>query len=128
MLLSENYIQYVKDMAPTSLIDYELISIDDLALLPRKTSLSETSSNGIASHDSGHDSYLDDGIAFRIIFVNHYQNISYQASLILVTRPLCICVKISEFKKQFWSRHQCEERGRKLITYLRNIYITTFDL
>ena len=72
MLLSENYIQYVKDMAPTSFLEYDLISIDDLALLPRKASLSETSSNGIASHDSGHDSYLDDGILFDITFSINY--------------------------------------------------------
>ena len=50
--------------------DYELISIDDLALLPRKASLSETSSNGIASHDSGHDSYLDDGKRLTIITIH----------------------------------------------------------
>jgi len=64
MLLSENYVQYVKEMAPKSFADYELISLDDLALLPRKGSLSETSSNGIGSHDSGHDSYLDDGTGY----------------------------------------------------------------
>lgn len=61
MLLSENYVQYVKENSPVSLSSYEIISIDDLALLPRKVSVSETSSNGVASHDSGHDSYLDDG-------------------------------------------------------------------
>ena len=67
MLLSENYIQYVKDVTTVSVMDYEVISIDDLALLPRKASLSETSSNGIASHDSGHDSYLDDGKVLTLL-------------------------------------------------------------
>ena len=61
MLFTENYLNYVKEVPSDSWMDYEVLSIDDLALLPRKLSFSETSSNGIASHDSGHDSYLEDG-------------------------------------------------------------------
>lgn len=68
MLLSENYIQFVKEVTTSAASEYEVISIDDLALLPRKSSLSETSSNGIGSHDSGHDSYLDDGMFFSFSF------------------------------------------------------------
>ena len=68
MLLSENYLHYVKDIEPRGLADYDVISIEDLALMPRKSSVSDLSSNGIASHDSGHDSYLDDGKKYIFIF------------------------------------------------------------
>ena len=68
MLLSENYLHYVKDIQPRGLSDYDVISVEDLALMPRKSSVSDVSSNGIASHDSGHDSYLDDGKNYSLPF------------------------------------------------------------
>ncbi len=48
--------------------EYDVISDDDLALIPRKASFSDCSSNGIVSQDSGHDSYLEEGEAVFKMF------------------------------------------------------------
>eukprot|EP00794_Sanderia_malayensis_P020451 gene20451-22467_t len=64
MYLSENYLHFVKDLNKNSTDDYDVISVEDLALIPRKTSTSDCSSNGILSQDSGHDSYFDDGTGY----------------------------------------------------------------
>lgn len=64
MFLSENYLSFTRNIGSSSIEDYDVVTIDDLSLIPRKASVSDSSSNGIYSHDSGHDSYLEDGTGY----------------------------------------------------------------
>ena len=63
MFLSESYIHLVKDVDKKRRDLDNNVTLESLGLIQRKTSV-EDSSSGLASHDSGHDSYMEDGTGY----------------------------------------------------------------